>query len=153
MNIRMSENDLVLPHPVAESGALGNRPENSLALSISPANADSLADALVAGQLSPRTRRAYASDLTELLSVLETWRVPLPAVTREHLHAYRAWLAGEAVPGLVPRRPCAPATVSRKISVCRQLFAEGFDRGLIPANPAARLRGFSVSQDSKTFSV
>jgi len=46
--------------------------------------------------------------------------------------------------------PSAPATVSRKVSVCQQFFAEALHRGLIEVNPAARLRGFSLSQDSKT---
>lgn len=118
-----------------------------------PQDADALADALVAGQLSPRTRRAYAADLAELLSALETWHLILPDVTRDHLHAYRAWLAGETVPGLAPRRPCAPATVSRKLSVVRRFFAEAADRGLIPRDPAARLRGFRVSGDSKTLGL
>lgn len=119
-----------------------------------PADADSLADALVAGQLSVRTRRAYASDLRELLDALETWRLRLPDVNRDHLHAYRSWLAGEEVEGLGKKsEACALATVSRKISVCRQFFAEALDRGLIPVNPAARLRGFSVSQESKTLGL
>ena len=118
-----------------------------------PLDADSLADALVAGQLSPRTRRAYASDLAELLSVLETWHVGLAAVTRDHLHAYRAWLAGEPAPGLAPRTACAPASVSRKVSVARQFFAEAEARGLIPTSPAARLRGFQVSGESKTLGL
>lgn len=114
------------------------------------ADADSLADALVAGQLSPRTRKAYASDLAELLSVWEAWDLRLDQVHRDHLHAYRRWLAGEEVPGLVPKeKPCAPATVSRKVSVVRQFFTEALDRGLIAVNPAARLRGFHLgnSQD------
>ena len=118
-----------------------------------PQDADGLADALVAGQLSPRTRRAYASDLAELLTVLDAWGLALPHVTRDHLHAFRAWLAGEAVPGIAPRTPCAPATVSRKVSVLRQFFAEAADRGLIAADPAARLRGFRVSGDSKTLGL
>ena len=119
-----------------------------------PIDADTLVDALVAGQLSPRTRLAYASDLAELLGVLDAWTLTLPDVTRDHLHAYRAWLAGEFVAGL-PRKdkPAAPATVSRKVSVCRQLFAEALDRAMIPSNPAARLRGFSVSQDSATLGL
>ena len=118
-----------------------------------PLSADTLADALVAGQLSPRTRRAYASDLAELLSVLELWNVGLTAVTRDHLNAYRAWLAGETVPGLEARTPCAPASVSRKVSVIRQFFAEAESRGLIPVNPATRLRGFQVSDESKTLGL
>ena len=120
---------------------------------VPPFNADSLADALVAGQLSPRTRRAYASDLTELLSVLEAWNVGLAAVNRDHLHAYRAWLVGEVVPGVAPRPACAPASVSRKVSVARQFFAEAESRGLIAVNPAARLRGFQVSDESKTLGL
>lgn len=116
--------------------------------------ADSLADALIAGQLSPRTRRAYASDLAELLGVLQAWDLALADITRDHLHAWRRWLAGEDVPGLKKKeKPCAPATVSRKVSVARQFFGEAFDRGMIPTNPAARLRGFAVSGDSKTLGL
>src|SRR5687768_10285408 len=44
-------------------------------------------------------------------------------------------------------------TVSRKISVCRQFFAEALDRGLVDVNPAARLRGFTVSDESKTMGL
>lgn len=127
------------------------RPAGLSARFAPPTDAGGLADALVAGQISARTRRAYAADLAELIGVLERWGLRLPEVTRDHLHAYRSWLAGEEVPGLPCRqRPCAPATVSRKVSVCRQFFAEAFDRGLLPVNPAARLRGFSVSSESKT---
>jgi site-specific recombinase XerD len=121
---------------------------------VPPVDADSLADALVAGQLSPRTRKAYATDLAELISVLETWGLRLGDVTKDHLHAYRAWLAGEEVPGLERRsQSCAPASVSRKVSVCRQFFTEALDRGLIEVNPAARLRGFSVPSESKTLGL
>ena len=121
---------------------------------VPPQDADSLADALVAGQLSARTRRAYASDLAELVSALGTWELKLPQVNKDHLHAYRSWLAGEEVPGLTKKeKPCALATVSRKVSVCRQFFAEALDRGLIDSNPAARLRGFSVSGESKTLGL
>jgi integrase/recombinase XerD len=125
----------------------------SVSLFAPPLSADTLADALVAGQLSPRTRRAYASDLAELLSVLDAWNVALTAVTRDHLNAYRAWLAGESVPGLEARTPCAPASVSRKVSVARQFFVEAESRGLIPVNPATRLRGFQVSDESKTLGL
>jgi len=118
-----------------------------------PVDAEGLVDALVAGQLSPRTRRAYASDLAELVSVLRAWGLKLDGVTKDHLNAYRSWLAGEDVPGLVRKeKPLATASVSRKVSVCRQFFAEALDRGLTETNPAPRLRGFSVSQDSKTLS-
>ena len=119
-----------------------------------PEDADSLADALIAGQLSPRTRRAYAADLTELLACMKTWDLTLTEVTRDHLHAWRSWLAGEEAPGLTTKpKKRAPATVSRKVSVCRQFFDEAFDRGLISRNPAARLRGFAVSHDSKTLGL
>lgn len=119
-----------------------------------PEDAESLADALIAGQLSPRTRRAYASDLAELLACLDAWNLTLRDVTRDHLHAWRRWLAGEEVAGLPTKaKKGAPATVSRKVSVCRQFFDEALDRGLLSHNPAARLRGFSVSQDSKTLGL
>ena len=118
-----------------------------------PQDADALADALVAGQLSPRTRRAYASDLAELLGVLDAWGVDFRCVTRDHLHAYRSWLGGQDVPGLTPRPRCAPATVSRKVSVCRRFFAEAEARGLIARDPAASLRGLSVGDESKTLGL
>ncbi|MBV9850280.1 MAG: tyrosine-type recombinase/integrase, partial [Armatimonadetes bacterium] len=121
-----------------------------LAAFAAPRDAGALADALVAGQLSPRTRRAYAADLAELLSVLDAWGLDFRHVTRDHLHAWRAWLDGQDAPGLPPRKRCAPATVSRKVCVCRRLFAEALERGLIQSDPAARLRGFSVSPESKT---
>ena len=126
----------------------------ALARFVPPTDADSLADALVAGQLSARTRRAYASDLAEFVGALEAWGLKLPDVNKDHLHAYRSWLAGEDAPGLTKKeKPCALATVSRKVSVCRQFFAEALDRGLIDSNPAARLRGFSVSGESKTLGL
>ena len=126
----------------------------ALARFVPPQDADSLANALVAGQLSARTRRAYASDLAELVGALQAWELKLRDVNKDHLHAYRSWLAGEEVPGLTKKeKPCVTATVSRKISVCRQFFAEALDRGMIDTNPAARLRGFSVSQDSKTLGL
>lgn len=114
------------------------------------ADLDALADSLVAGQLSPRTRKAYASDLAELIGALERWGLGLGDVTRDHLHLYRRWLTGETVPGLPEHPRSAPATVSRKVSVIRQLFLEAFERGLITANPASRLRGFRVSPESKS---
>lgn len=118
-----------------------------------PRDADGLADALVAGQLSTRTRRAYASDLAELLGTFDVWGLDLPHVTRDHLHAWRAWLDGQPGPDLTTRPRCAPATVSRKVSVCRRFFAEALDRGMISTDPAARLRGFFVSSESKTLGL
>ena len=114
-------------HVITETAALAlveTQPSPVPTRFAAPTDADTLVDALVAGQLSPRTRLAYASDLAELLGVLAAWNLTLTDVTRDHLHAYRAWLAGEPVVGLTQKdKPAAPATVSRKVSVCRQLFA------------------------------
>jgi integrase/recombinase XerD len=148
-NRKASEGEIV-----EEASALVVAPQRDPVRFAAPTDADSLVDALVAGQLSPRTRVAYASDLTELLSVMEAWGLMLQEVNRDHLHAYRRWLAGEEVPGLQRKeKPSAAATVSRKISVCRQLFAEALDRGLVEVNPANRVRGFKVSQESKTLGL
>jgi integrase/recombinase XerD len=125
-------------------------PESLSARGPAAPDLDSLADSLVAGQLSPRTRKAYASDLAELMGALELWNLGLGDVTRDHLHLYRRWLTGESIPGLPDHPKCAPATVSRKVSVIRQLFLEAFERGLIAANPASRLRGYRVSSESKS---
>jgi integrase/recombinase XerD len=134
---------------VAASLAVFNAP----AMFTPPAGADGLADALVAGQLSAHTRRAYAADLAEMLAAFDAWSIDFRHVTRDHLHAWRAWLNGESVPGLTARPRCAPATISRKVSVCRQFFAEAEGRGMIATDPAARLRGFSVSSESKTMGL
>ena len=154
--IQAEENVEILKSDEKNSDALPSVPltHSGLKPFVPPIDADSLADALVAGQISLRTRRAYASDLTELISVLSAWGLQLPEANKDHLHAYRRWLAGESVPGLERKaKPFAVATVSRKISVCRQFFAEALERGLIEANPAVRLRGFSVSQESKTLGL
>jgi len=119
-------------------------------------DAERLADALSAGQLSPRTRRAYASDLAEFRSILRAADLALGDVTRDFLLAYRRWLNGSgSLPGGVEQKekPCAPATISRKISVVRQFFAEAHDRGLIATNPAARLRGMQTIGESKTLGL
>ena len=149
MNLPVSlpVNELAPAAPPAQVGALAP------ALFAPPADAGGLAEALVAGQLSPRTRRAYASDLAELLGVLAAWRLDFRWVTRDHLHAYRAWLDGQTVPGLPERRRCAPATVSRKVSVCRRFFAEAEARGLTAHDPAARLRGFRAPSESRTLGL
>ncbi len=77
---------------LADEGVLIAAPAESsgLALFVPPVDADSLVDAFVAGQLSRRTRLAYASDLFEFLSALDVWGLRLDDVTRDHLNAYRS---------------------------------------------------------------
>ena len=57
----------------AEPGAVAVREQVEIVRFAPPADADSLADAFVAGQLSLRTRSAYATDLKEMLCVFEAW--------------------------------------------------------------------------------
>ena len=86
--------------PAAAAGAL--------AAFAAPRDADGLADALVAGQLSPRTRRAYASDLAELLGALDAWGVAFdasPATTSTPTAP--GWTA-RTCPACPPARPAPP---------------------------------------------
>ncbi|MDX1932684.1 MAG: hypothetical protein SFU56_08780 [Capsulimonadales bacterium] len=114
-------------------------------------NADSLADALVAGQLSERTRSAYASDLAERLTIPSAWGLTLPAVTRNHLHAFRSSLLGVLVAAPETKtRPCAIATVNRKMAMFRRFFLEALDRG---ARSEVKIAAFDFAKGSGPFCI
>jgi site-specific recombinase XerD len=100
----------------------------------------SIPQSLISGQLSQNTSRAYAQDIADFLAFIGG-ETRLPVVTKESITDYRSYL--------VKDKAYRPATVNRKLSVVRQLFAEAVDRGVVQANPAARVKG--IKQDS-TFS-
>lgn len=103
-----------------------------------PANAG---EALLAGRLSPHTRAAYASDLRQWRLFLERHGLTPPAARPEHVAAWRDALHAAGA---------ATATVNRKLTVVRQLYAEAIARGELTSNPAARIPGFRGAGDSPT---
>lgn len=98
-------------------------------------------DALLAGQISPHTRRAYEGDVQLFMNYLGAiGRGQLADVTRDDLIAYRAWLIATY----------APATVNRRLSVVRSIFREALVRGEVTADPAILLRQLRVGDESPT---
>jgi len=102
----------------------------------------------IAGQLSAHTRRAYGRDIASFLNWLSgqslspgQWqRRPgalgaLRKVKRGDVIAYRSYLA----------RGYAPLSVNRKMATLRSLLSEATAQGLIPASPAAGIRGLKVN--------
>jgi integrase/recombinase XerD len=89
------------------------------------------------GQLSPETRRAYASDL---LRAFMSWAAErqthtLGDVTRGLLSAYRDELKANGY---------AVASIARKLSCIRQALEYAFAEGLIPSNPAKTVKSYNV---------
>lgn len=92
------------------------------------ANIDTLGDWL-AGQFSGETERAYRSDIQQFIAWVGG--SDLRQVYRQDLFRYRAWLVEQYM----------PATVNRKLSAIRQMFAEAVRHGIRPDNPADGLKG------------
>lgn len=98
-------------------------------------------EALIAGQFSPHTRRAYEGDVLLFQRFLDAiGRASLADVIRDDLIAYRAWLISRY----------APATVNRRLSVMRSLFREALLRGEIEHDPSSHLRQMRVADESPT---
>lgn len=82
----------------------------------------------LAGQLSGETARAYASDIRQFVEVVGK---DLCAVGRSDMMDYRRWLVERY----------KPATVNRKLSAVRQLFAEAVRHEVMDRSPADGLKG------------
>jgi integrase/recombinase XerD len=101
-------------------------------------------EAIVAGQWSANTRRAYEGDVLLFQRFLDAvGRAHLADVTRDDLIAYRGWLAGRY----------APATVNRRLSVVRSLFREALLRGEVERDPSVHLKLLRVADESPTESL
>jgi len=96
----------------------------------------SASQAVISGQLSRNTSRAYAADIKAFLLFIGG-EDKLSNVTKDMVVAYRNRLLEEGY---------KPATINRKLSSIRQLFEEAVDRKLVEANPAARVKG--LKQDN-----
>ena len=89
-------------------------------------------EAIVSGQLSRNTARAYARDISDFLNFIGGEQ-HLPEVTKDVIISFRTHL--------IESEGQKPATVNRKLSAVRQLFEEAVDRRQIPANPTRRVKG------------
>ncbi len=105
-------------------------------------SADDLIDALVAGQLSANTRRAYQRDAIEFLEFIGI-RQPtdLSSVATGQIELYRNRLM---------KAGAAKATVNRKLSVVRRLFERAMAEGWVSRNPATLVRGLRSDPESNT---
>jgi site-specific recombinase XerD len=116
-------------------------------------NSEGFLRAALAGQLSPRTRQAYAADVTQFLNWLtgqqrnsQEWQqgtdglAALRQLTRADVLAYQAHLA-EAVETQRYRR----LTANRKLATVRSLLKEAAAQGVLSASPATGVKGFKIN--------
>ncbi len=82
---------------------------------------------------SEHTRRAYLADLRSLFIFLDE-RAPGAGLDALSLPMLRAWLAAQAASG------AARTTVARRTSAAKTFTSWATRRGLLPADPAARLQ-------------
>lgn len=82
---------------------------------------------------SEHTRRAYLADLRSLFAFLDE-RAPLSGLDGLNLPLLRAWLAAQAAGG------AARTTLARRTSAVKTFTAWATRRGLLAADPAARLQ-------------
>jgi site-specific recombinase XerD len=85
---------------------------------------------VAAGNASPATLRSYASDVAQHLGWLNDQNLHPTTVSDDDLKLYRA--------DLVDRY--ALSTVARKLVAIRRFYEMAHARGVLPRNPAARLR-------------
>lgn len=104
---------------------------------IVPARLESLGEWL-AGQLSRNTSRAYQGDIRMFLEWAATR--DLDRITREDVYRYRAWLL----------KRYRPATVNRRLSSVRQLFAEAMRHRMLDHNPVEGIKGCKLDPTAST---
>jgi len=93
---------------------------------------------LLAGQISPNTRRAYQ----QAVSHFAAWvGGDLQHVTREQVTAYRNQMFEQGY---------AAGTIAQRLSVISQLFEEARFAGLVSRNPCERVKRPKVSDESTT---
>ena len=102
--------------------------------SIGPA---ALVEAIIRRGDSPHTKRAYVGDLDTFNGWLAGEGLLWDAVTGDDLDRYREWLASR----------WARATVNRRLTTVRNLYAEAHRRHLVADDPAGRLRGLRGRDD------
>lgn len=98
----------------------------------------------LAGQLSGHTARAYEGDIRQFLEFIGGDNIS--AVRRQDLFRFRAWLMESLPQGDGTFKPrFKPATINRKLSAVRQLFAEAVRHGIIDRSPAEGMKGYKTA--------
>jgi integrase len=147
---------LIFPQALSKQQTMRSSPDLAVPFQHTLAN--------LAGQLAPRSRRIYQTDVAAFLWWLaehQAGETPgryqarklevaplaqqdaallLSGLTREAVIAYRAYL--EAT---YPK-----TTASRRLTVLRRLCAEAKEKGLLAVDPTERVRGFSQAAPQET---
>lgn len=92
----------------------------------------------IAGELAPRSQQTYAGDARAFASWLQENGVTPETIDYETITRYRGYLVGKY----------APATAKRMFSVARRLLDEQVRRGVLAANPAAKVKGIKAEDES-----
>jgi site-specific recombinase XerD len=107
-------------------------------LALSPETVSAALEGLIAGKLSPLTRKAYRFDAGLFLNWLQVQNLSLIALNRSDLERYQVWLK---------ERYCVN-TAARKYVVARRLLEEATERGILLHNPASTVKGFKTEQET-----
>lgn len=99
---------------------------------------DSTLEGLVAGKLSPLTRKAYRYDARLFVQWLADQDLALSRLTRSDIERYQVWLIEHY----------AKNAAARKFVVARKFLEEAVERGLLSHNPARKVKGFSSDQET-----
>ncbi len=95
-------------------------------------------EGLVAGKLSPLTRKAYQYDADLFVKWLEGQDFTLDALTKSDIERYQVWLVEHYTKN----------AAARKLVVARRLLEEAVERGILTYNPARRVKGFTQDQET-----
>ncbi len=95
-------------------------------------------ESLIAGKLSPLTRKAYRHDAQVFIKWLSSRNLELSGLTGSDIEQYRTHLVERY----------SKNTAARKFVVARQFLEEAVCRNLIRYNPARKVKGFTADQET-----
>jgi integrase/recombinase XerD len=105
-----------------------------------PIAENDLTVSLIAGHLSPHTRRAYAKDAQEFTNWVAQESLSLETLTKGDILRYRRFLVEHF----------AKATAARKLVVARKFLEEAVERGILTHNPAHKVAGYKNASGQET---
>lgn len=97
-----------------------------------------LVEAWLAGKRTLATRKAYRQDANLFLGWLTSENLRLPQLKRTEMESYVRWLGDRYKPN----------AAARKFVVARQLLEVAYEQGLCSTNPARKVPGFRLGQES-----
>ncbi len=111
-------------------------PDTSKALTST--SLDRVLEGLIGGKMSPLTRRAYQYDAGLFVKWLHQQALSLDQLRSSDIERYRVWLDASYTKN----------AAARKLVVARRLLEEAVERGLILYNPARKVKGFALDQET-----